>query len=114
MLANALIKEINPDAITIAEDVSAYPTLCRSISDGGIGFDYRFNMGVVDLWNSLLNTPDNEWSMKLIVEKLCSRRYKEKVISYCECHDQAIRGNKTIIMKLLGDNIYNLMTKHDG
>ena len=31
MLANALIREIRPDAITLAEDVSGMPTLCRKI-----------------------------------------------------------------------------------
>ena len=39
MLANCLIREINPDAITIAEDVSGMPTLCRELKDGGMGFD---------------------------------------------------------------------------
>lgn len=47
-LANKLIHMINPKAITIAEDVSGYPSLCRSIEDGGIGFDYRMSMAVAD------------------------------------------------------------------
>ena len=54
MLANKLIKQINPDAITIAEDVSGQPTLCREIKDGGIGFDYRLNMYMPDMWIKLL------------------------------------------------------------
>lgn len=41
MLANELIHEIYPDAITIAEDVSGYPTLSRKVKEGGVGFDYR-------------------------------------------------------------------------
>lgn len=41
MLANKLIHEYNPNSITIAEDVSGYPTLCRKIEHGGVGFDYR-------------------------------------------------------------------------
>lgn len=41
MLANELIHDIYPDAITIAEDVSGYPSLCRPVKEGGVGFDYR-------------------------------------------------------------------------
>lgn len=49
MLANELIKEINPDAITVAEDVSGMPTLCRRVAEGGIGFDYRLSMFIPDM-----------------------------------------------------------------
>jgi 1,4-alpha-glucan branching enzyme len=48
MLANELIHSIYPDAITIAEDVSGYPSLCRPVKQGGIGFDYRLSMAVPD------------------------------------------------------------------
>lgn len=54
MLANCLIREINPDAITIAEDVSGMPTLCRELKDGGMGFDYRLSMFMPDMWIKLL------------------------------------------------------------
>jgi 1,4-alpha-glucan branching enzyme len=49
LLANDLVHEINPDAITIAEDVSGMPALCRKISEGGIGFDYRLSMYIPDM-----------------------------------------------------------------
>ncbi|MBR4975005.1 MAG: 1,4-alpha-glucan-branching enzyme, partial [Bacteroidales bacterium] len=39
-LANILVKEMNPKAITIAEDVSGLPGLAASLSQGGVGFDY--------------------------------------------------------------------------
>jgi 1,4-alpha-glucan branching enzyme len=54
MLTNHLIHQIYPDAITVAEDVSGMPTLCRVIEDGGIGFDFRLNMYIPDLWIKLL------------------------------------------------------------
>ncbi len=46
--ANELIKEINPNSISIAEDMSGMPGMCIPIKDGGIGFDYRLAMGVPD------------------------------------------------------------------
>lgn len=41
-LANDMIHQLFPDAITIAEDVSGMPALCRPVAEGGIGFDYRY------------------------------------------------------------------------
>jgi len=54
MLANELIHTLNKNAISIAEDVSGYPTLSRSVKDGGIGFDYRLAMAIPDKWIKLL------------------------------------------------------------
>ena len=111
MLANKLIREINPNAITIAEDVSGMPTLCRTIEHGGIGFDYRLNMFMPDMWIKLLkDTPDDAWRMGDITHNLTNKRWKEKVIGYSESHDQAIVGDKTISMWLFDAEIYTGMS----
>lgn len=112
MLANELIKTINPDAITVAEDVSGMPTLCRTCKDGGLGFDYRLSMFMPDMWIKLLKeTPDEYWNMGHITHSLTNRRWKEKVVGYCESHDQAIVGDKTISMWLFDRDIYTGMSK---
>lgn len=95
MLANTLIHRIRPGAITIAEDVSGQPTLCRSIRDGGIGFDYRLGMFLPDMWVKLLKVPDEAWSMGAVVHAMTDRRWQEKVVAYAESHDQAIVGDVT-------------------
>lgn len=88
MLANDLIHDINPDAITIAEDVSGYPSLCRTIKDGGVGFDYRMAMAVPDKWIKLLKeVKDDDWDMEDISHTLTNRRHLEKCIVYAESHD---------------------------
>lgn len=88
MLANDLIHELNPDAITIAEDVSGYPSLCRSIKDGGIGFDYRMAMAIPDKYIKLLKEyKDDDWDMGDLTHTLTNRRHLEKCICYTECHD---------------------------
>ena len=112
MLANTLIHKIRKGAITIAEDVSGMPTLCRSIRDGGIGFDYRLAMFLPDMWIKLLKEEaDENWSMGHIASSMVNRRWKEKVVAYAESHDQAIVGDKTISMWLFNEEIYNL-SKH--
>ena len=111
-LANALIREVKPDAVTIAEDMSAMPGMCLPITDGGIGFDYRLSMGTPDLWIRLLkNKSDEDWSMWEIFCELDSRRAGEKYIGYAESHDQALVGDKTIMFRLCDSEMYSSMSK---
>ncbi len=111
-LANALIREVNTNAITIAEDMSAMPGMCLPIEDGGIGFDYRLAMGQPDLWIKLLKTMrDEDWDMWRIWNELNSRRPGEKYIAYVESHDQALVGDKTVMFRLCDKNMYTSMSK---
>lgn len=78
--------------------MSGLPGLCRPIPEGGVGFDYRLAMAIPDKWIELLKeTRDEDWNMGNIVFTLVNRRYGEKVVAYCESHDQALVGDKTIV-----------------
>ncbi len=113
-LANELVRQINPNAIMIAEDMSALPGLCRPIEDGGVGFDYRLAMGVPDMWIRLLKErKDEDWDLNQIYYELAIRRPGEKVIGYCESHDQALVGDKTIMFRLCDQEMYWSMGKND-
>lgn len=109
MLANTLVHTMRDGAITIAEDVSGMPTLCRTIRDGGMGFDYRLGMFLPDMWIKLLDgVPDENWNMGAIAHSMVNRRWKEKVVAYAESHDQAIVGDKTQSTWLFNNEIYSL------
>ena len=54
MLANDLLHKLSPNMITIAEDVSGMPALCRPVAEGGAGFDYRLAMAIPDMWIKML------------------------------------------------------------
>ncbi len=111
-LANTLVHEIKPDFITIAEDVSGYPGLAAPISKGGTGFDYRYAMGIADFWIKLLKEfNDEQWPLGSLWYELTTKRKEEKTISYAESHDQALVGDQTIMMRLMGEDIYNSMQK---
>ncbi|MBE5813921.1 MAG: 1,4-alpha-glucan-branching enzyme [Clostridiales bacterium] len=111
-LANELIRQVNPHAITIAEDMSAMPGMCLPIEDGGVGFDYRLSMGVPDMWIKLLKTQsDEQWNMRYLWYELSGRRPKEKYIGYAESHDQALVGDKTIMFWLCDSAMYTHMSK---
>ncbi|MBR7101091.1 MAG: alpha amylase C-terminal domain-containing protein [Clostridia bacterium] len=111
-LATALIKEVNPNAIAIAEDMSAMPGMCLPIEDGGIGFDYRLAMGLPDMWIKLLKEQSDEsWNMYHIWHELTSRRPMEKYIGYVESHDQALVGDKTVMFRLCDSYMYTHMSR---
>jgi len=109
-LANRLIHDLRPDAITIAEDVSGMPGLAASQNDGGYGFDYRFAMGIPDYWIKLIKeVSDENWSVGHLWYELTNRRAEEKTISYAESHDQALVGDKSIIFRLMDAAMYDRM-----
>lgn len=111
MLANDLIHSLLPSAVTIGEDVSGMPTLCRPVHEGGFGFDYRLAMAIPDMFIKLLKeSSDDGWGMGHITHTLTNRRWKEKVIAYCESHDQAIVGDKTLAFWLMDAEMYTGMS----
>ena len=111
-LANELIHEVNPCATTVSEDMSGMPGMCLPIEQGGIGFDYRLAMGEPDYWIKLLkDTRDEDWNMNALWHEMTTRRPQEKVIGYCESHDQALVGDKTIIFRMADAEMYTGMMK---
>ncbi|MEG0333265.1 MAG: alpha amylase C-terminal domain-containing protein [Akkermansia sp.] len=111
-LASTLIQDIKPGAIVIAEDMSGMPGMCRPIDEGGIGFTHRLSMGIPDYWIKLIkDKKDEEWSVGDIWYMLINRRYGEAHIAYCESHDQALVGDKTLAFRLMDADMYWEMDK---
>ena len=114
-LANELIHKINPNAITVAEDMSGMPGMCIPINEGGIGFDFRLSMGVPDLWiKTIKECKDEDWDIIKFWYELTGRRPNEKNIGYAESHDQALVGDKTIMFRLCDAEMYFGMQKFGG
>ena len=108
------------------------PTLCRPISEGGAGFDYRLAMAIPDVWIKVCMTyfkgqliecilltyrfqllkekKDEDWQVDDIVWTLTNRRWSEKCIAYAESHDQALVGDKSIAHWLFDAQIYTHMS----
>lgn len=110
-MANTLIHQLNPQSITIAEEVSGMPGLARPVEEGGIGFDYRLAMGLPDYWIKLLkDTRDEDWNLAQMFDTLTNRRRGEKHVAYAESHDQALVGDKTIAFWLMDKDMYKYMS----
>ncbi len=106
-LANKLIHEVKPEAITIAEDVSGMPGLAAKFEDGGYGFNYRLAMNIPDYWiKTIKEQKDEDWKPSSIFWEVTNRRSDEMTVSYAESHDQALVGDKTIIFRLIDADMY--------
>ena len=113
-LANEVIHQVNPNAITIAEEVSGMPGLALPFKDGGYGFDYRMAMNIPDYWiKTIKEFKDEDWKPSSIFWELTNRRTDEHNISYTESHDQALVGDKTIIFRLIDADMYWHFRKGD-
>ena len=113
-MANQLIHELYPEALTIAEEMSGLPGLASPISEQGIGFDYKLSMGIPDYWIKLLKeVPDEQWHVGDIYYELTNKRAEERTISYAESHDQALVGDKTIFFRLTDKEVYTGMSVFD-
>ena len=113
-LANELIHQVNPKAITIAEEVSGMPGLAAPFKEGGYGFDYRMQMNVPDYWiKTMKERKDEEWKPSSIFWELTNRRKDEKTVTYAESHDQALVGDKTIVFRLIDADMYWHFKKGD-
>ncbi|MEQ8415009.1 MAG: alpha amylase C-terminal domain-containing protein [Imperialibacter sp.] len=110
-LANEIIHS-KKGTISIAEDMSGMPGLCRPTKEGGLGFDYRLAMGIPDYWIKLLkHKTDEEWNIHEMWSTLQNRRFGEKNIAYAESHDQALVGDKSLAFWLMDKEMYTHMHK---
>ncbi len=116
MLANKLIHQVNPQAITVAEEMSGMPGLATELNKGGYGFDYRLAMGIPDFWIRTIKERKIEfWNVGDLYHNLSNKRADEQTIHYAESHDQALVGDKTIIFWLMDKEMYyNMHVSHQN
>ncbi len=106
-LANTLTHQLCPSALSIAEEFSGMPGLTCPPQDGGLGFDYRFAMGIPDYWAKCIEEPRDMGSLWY---EMTNYRPYDRTISYVECHDQCINGDDAMIWRLLGNRMHSHMS----
>lgn len=92
-----------PDALLIAEDSSAYPGVTRPIEDGGLGFDYKWDLGWMNDTLAYFQAPTalrTEQYHKLTFSMLY---FKNERYLLPLSHDEVVHGKATIVQKMNGD-----------
>ncbi|WP_425230856.1 1,4-alpha-glucan branching protein GlgB [Sphingomonas sp.] len=101
---NRLIAERAPGAITIAEESTAWPGVTAPVNDGGLGFDYKWNMGWMhDTLHFVARDPvhrawhHNEMTFGLVYA------WSERFVLPLS-HDEVVHGKGSLIGKMPGDD----------
>lgn len=120
---NYSLKEENPDCILIAENSSDYKGITAKVCDGGLGFDYTWDLG---------------WMNDTLAYYSCDpsiRQYHHNQLTFSMAyfnnekyllplsHDEVVHGKKTVVEKMYGSynerfaqcrNLYMYMFTHPG
>lgn len=99
---NSNIKSRIPSAIMIAEDSSDYPGVTRPVWEGGLGFDYKWDLGFMN--DTLTYFKASPEERKGLYHKLTFSMmyfYNEKFILPLS-HDEVVHGKATILQKMNG------------
>lgn len=99
---NGGLKKIHPSCILAAEDSTQYPGVTKPVEEGGLGFDYKWDMGWMnDSLDYMQKTADQrtEFYHKLTFSMMYF--YDEKFILPLS-HDEVVHGKATILQKMSG------------
>lgn len=93
---------LHPTAMLIAEDSTAYPGVTKDVEDGGLGFDYKWDLGWMhDTLKYFESHPYDRAFMSNKITFSIFYAYNERYILPFS-HDEVVHGKKTIIDKLNG------------
>lgn len=120
---NAGLKAREPQAMLIAEDSSSFEGVTKPMSEGGLGFDYKWDMGWMnDTLNYFRTAPEyrsaNYHKLTFSMMYYPNERY---LLPFS--HDEVVHGKATILQKMSGDYedkfpqgraLYLYMAAHPG
>ena len=120
---NRGLRALHPTAMLIAEDSTAYPGVTKDVDAGGLGFDYKWDLGWMhDTLDYLAAHPNDRAGKSKCITFTFFYAHNERYILPLS-HDEVVHGKRTIIDKLYGEYdekfkeaklLYLYMASHPG
>ena len=120
---NRGLHALHPTAMLIAEDSTAYPGVTKDVDAGGLGFDYKWDLGWMhDTLDYLKAHPNDRAGKSKCITFTFFYAHNERYILPLS-HDEVVHGKRTIIDKLYGEYdekfkeaklLYLYMASHPG
>lgn len=95
-----------PDVLLVAEESTAYPKVSAPIDAGGLGFNYKWNMGWMNDTLKYFELPPHarHGNMNLLTFSFMYQFDEQFVLPFS--HDEVVHGKKSLMHKMPGDR-YN-------
>ena len=120
---NEGLKERHPSVILIAEDSTSFPKVTAPVQYGGLGFDYKWDLGWMNDTLEYLKTPPSERRYKHSKITFSMMYFERELFLLPLSHDENVHGKATIIQKMWGEyddkfaqlrTLYMYMYTHPG
>lgn len=99
---NRGLKALHPTAILIAEDSTSYPDVTKSVSENGLGFDYKWDMGWMNDTLDYCRTAPAYRGMNYHKLTFSMMYYYHDQFLLPLSHDEVVHGKATILQKMNG------------
>ena len=100
---NQGLKERHPSVILAAEDSTSFPGVTRPVEEGGLGFDYKWDMGWMNDTLDYFRTAPEYRTRNYHKLTFSMMYYYDERYLLPLSHDEVVHGKATILQKMYGD-----------
>ncbi len=100
---NQGLKRLCPGCILAAEDSTNFPKVTAPAEQGGLGFDYKWDMGWMHDTLSYFQTPPDQRPARRHQLTFSMHYFSQERYLLPLSHDEVVHGKATILQKMYGD-----------